>query len=145
MIQAMEHEHSPSKKNIYVLGFSGGKDSMASYLYLTRVLGLTVICVFADTGHESPELYEYLDLLEREYGFSIIRVKCTLGNFADEKELAPFRICGRLSLFEDEAINDEARLIDKTARELKVEKSSDMKAARAIVSRKRSALNKRGE
>lgn len=37
----------------YVLGFSGGKDSVATWLYLTRVLKLKkVVCLFADTGHE---------------------------------------------------------------------------------------------
>jgi 3'-phosphoadenosine 5'-phosphosulfate sulfotransferase (PAPS reductase)/FAD synthetase len=48
---------------IVVVSVSGGKDSTAMALYLQRECGLEVRRVFADTGWEAPETYEYV----REY------------------------------------------------------------------------------
>lgn len=49
---------------LHIISFSGGKDSVATWLHLSRELGVRNIqCVFADTGHESPLTYEYLDYL----------------------------------------------------------------------------------
>jgi len=59
-----------------VVHFSGGKDSVATYLHLTRERGMTnVRCLFSDTGFEAPHTYEYLDLLERDYQFPITRIQ----------------------------------------------------------------------
>jgi 3'-phosphoadenosine 5'-phosphosulfate sulfotransferase (PAPS reductase)/FAD synthetase len=59
--------------------FSGGKDSVATWLHLERELGLRVKCVFADTGWESEwdaaNTYRYIDTLEREHGLPLIRVE----------------------------------------------------------------------
>ena len=65
----------PDPDALYVIGFSGGKDSVATWLHLTRELKLpNVICVFADTGHEAPELHLYLDYLEEECGCDLYRI-----------------------------------------------------------------------
>jgi 3'-phosphoadenosine 5'-phosphosulfate sulfotransferase (PAPS reductase)/FAD synthetase len=54
------------------VSFSGGKDSVATYLYLARDLGFRdVECVFCDTGHESEITYNYIETLRREHGFQI--------------------------------------------------------------------------
>lgn len=85
-----------------MVGVSGGKDSIATYLYLTRTLGLPrVTGLFANTGHEFPEAYEYLDLLEREHGFKIVRIQCTLGDVVGAKEIKAGKACERLGLLGD--------------------------------------------
>lgn len=61
----------------YLLSFSGGKDSTASWLYLSRELGLDVEPVFADTGWEAPLLHDYLRYLEGALG-PITRVHGTM-------------------------------------------------------------------
>ena len=53
---------------------SGGKDSTATLL-LARERGVDFEAVFADTGHEHPWTYEYLDYLEHELEITIRRVK----------------------------------------------------------------------
>ncbi|TPG93534.1 phosphoadenosine phosphosulfate reductase (plasmid) [Brevibacillus laterosporus] len=60
-------------KTINVLSVSGGKDSTAMWLF-ARELGVEVVPVFADTGHEHEQTYEYLDYLENKLG-PIKRVK----------------------------------------------------------------------
>lgn len=48
-----------------IVSFSGGKDSVATWLYLAKDLCLpNVRCVFCDTGHESKLTYEYLKYLK---------------------------------------------------------------------------------
>lgn len=61
-------------ETVNVLSVSGGKDSTAMWLYATKELGAEVLPVFADTGHEHPLTFDYLDYLERELG-PIKRVK----------------------------------------------------------------------
>lgn len=57
-----------------VVSVSGGKDSAATVLAL-REAGLEAHhCVFADTGWEAPETYEYLGTMERVLGIKIDRV-----------------------------------------------------------------------
>ena len=62
-------------KTVNVLSISGGKDSTAMWLYAleTKPEG-EILPVFADTGHEHPLTYEYVDYLERKLG-PIKRVK----------------------------------------------------------------------
>lgn len=50
-----------------VASVSGGKDSTAMMLAL-REAGIPFRAVFADTGWEAPETYEYLDLLREKIG-----------------------------------------------------------------------------
>lgn len=52
---------------IEILSMSGGKDSVAMWLYARR-LGLHPVVVYCDTGWEAPEHYQYLDYLERTIG-----------------------------------------------------------------------------
>ncbi|WP_429844531.1 phosphoadenosine phosphosulfate reductase family protein [Brevibacillus sp. FIR094] len=61
-------------KTVNVLSLSGGKDSTAMWLYVSKELGLEVYPVFADTGNEHDLTYQYVDYLERELG-TIHRVK----------------------------------------------------------------------
>ena len=89
-------KHTPDTSLHYVVGFSGGKDSVATALYLQRELELPrVTLTFADTGHESskfcgqmgepcPCLNCYLDLLERDHGFRIVRIQPILEDFRGE-------------------------------------------------------------
>lgn len=59
---------------IRVASVSGGKDSAATILAL-RDAGLEAHhYVFADTGWEAPETYEYIDTMERVLGITIDRV-----------------------------------------------------------------------
>ena len=59
-----------------VVSVSGGKDSTATLLLAleTNWLG-DVRAVFADTGHESPTTYEYIDYLQDATGLRIDRVR----------------------------------------------------------------------
>jgi 3'-phosphoadenosine 5'-phosphosulfate sulfotransferase (PAPS reductase)/FAD synthetase len=59
----------------YICSFSGGKDSVATYLYLTKELGLpNVFGIFADTGWEDESTYQYIDDLI-SLGFKICKVQ----------------------------------------------------------------------
>ena len=88
---------TPDPEKHYVISFSGGKDSVATWLYLTRELRLPrVTCTFADTGHEWPGLAGYLDLLEYEYGCPLVRIQPILEDVRGE--LVPEKIADRLGL-----------------------------------------------
>jgi len=50
-----------------ILSISGGKDSTAMWLLATEQ-GINALPVFADTGHEHPLTYDYLDYLESKLG-----------------------------------------------------------------------------
>ena len=58
---------------VNVISVSGGKDSTAMWLVAIES-GVNHIPVFADTGHEHPLTYDYLDYLESRLG-KITRVK----------------------------------------------------------------------
>ncbi|MBU2853003.1 phosphoadenosine phosphosulfate reductase domain-containing protein [Acidithiobacillus ferriphilus] len=63
-------------KTLHVVGLSGGKDSTATLLLAIDKVGIDrVLPVFADTGNEHPQTYEYLKHLEAQLGISIMRVK----------------------------------------------------------------------
>lgn len=59
---------------IDVVNLSGGKDSTATLL-LAIERGIEPRAVFADTGHEHPLTYEYIDYLESATGVTVQRVK----------------------------------------------------------------------
>ncbi len=66
---------TPNPTKTYFLSISGGKDSTAMWLYLKNELGLpNLVAVFADTGWEHPQTYEYLDYIETKLG-PLVRVK----------------------------------------------------------------------
>jgi 3'-phosphoadenosine 5'-phosphosulfate sulfotransferase (PAPS reductase)/FAD synthetase len=58
-----------------VISVSGGKDSTATLLLAIERQAENILPVFCDTGHEHPEVYEYLDYLERQLGVVIRRIK----------------------------------------------------------------------
>jgi 3'-phosphoadenosine 5'-phosphosulfate sulfotransferase (PAPS reductase)/FAD synthetase len=65
------HGHDDS---VFIVSVSGGKDSAALAAEMKRLAeetGITVRYVFADTGWEAPQTYEYLRTLERELGITI--------------------------------------------------------------------------
>jgi 3'-phosphoadenosine 5'-phosphosulfate sulfotransferase (PAPS reductase)/FAD synthetase len=62
------HDHS-----VFVVSVSGGKDSTATVLAL-READIPARYVFADTGWEAPQTYDYLATLERLLGIVIARV-----------------------------------------------------------------------
>lgn len=62
-----------------IASVSGGKDSTALMLYL-RELGLDFRAVFADTGWEAQETYDYIDVLRQRIGpIDVVRAKSKAG------------------------------------------------------------------
>lgn len=68
--------------SVFVVSMSGGKDSTALALAM-REAGIPCRHVFADTGWEAPETYEYLATLERILGITIDRVRSEKGGMVD--------------------------------------------------------------
>ena len=60
--------------NHNLVSVSGGKDSTATLLLAIEREAENLTAVFADTGHEHPATYEYVDYLERKTGVQIRRV-----------------------------------------------------------------------
>lgn len=58
-----------------VISVSGGKDSTATLLLAIERDTANLQAVFADTGHEHAQTYEYLDYLEQATGVTIQRIK----------------------------------------------------------------------
>ncbi|MBG9756070.1 phosphoadenosine phosphosulfate reductase family protein [Lysinibacillus sphaericus] len=54
-------------EQINIISISGGKDSTALWLYAIE-RGVEVTTVFADTGHEHPKTYEYIEYLQKKIG-----------------------------------------------------------------------------
>jgi phosphoadenosine phosphosulfate reductase len=54
------------------ISYSGGKDSLATLLVVTKALG-NVSLLFADTGLEFPETYENINTVSRKYGLTVFR------------------------------------------------------------------------
>lgn len=69
--------------DVNVLSVSGGKDSTAMWL-LAREQGVEAQITFADTGHEHPQTYAYLDYLETKLG-PIQRVEADFAAKIDHK------------------------------------------------------------
>jgi len=71
---------------IYIVAYSGGKDSTATLLWtLDNLPRERVRVVFCDTGAAWPETYDYLDYIEQELDVEIKRVK------AGDRPLPPGR------------------------------------------------------
>ena len=58
-----------------IVSVSGGKDSTATLLLAIEQEVDNLQAVFADTGHEHPTTYEYVDYLEKAVGVPIRRVR----------------------------------------------------------------------
>ena len=54
------------------ISYSGGKDSLATLLVVTRAIG-KVPLLFADTGLEFPETYANVDEVAKKYGLEVLR------------------------------------------------------------------------
>jgi len=54
------------------ISYSGGKDSLATLLVVTKALG-KVPLIFADTGFEFPGTYENIDAVQETYGLTVYR------------------------------------------------------------------------
>lgn len=77
--------HEPNPELRYVVTFSGGKDSVATWLYLTRDMSLpNVTCLFANTNHESEITYQYLEDLRQHHGLPLESIQPTLEDFRGE-------------------------------------------------------------
>lgn len=61
--------------SINVISMSGGKDSTAQLLLAISWGVKSIHCVFADTGHEHEDTYEYLDYLRKSLDIDIHVVK----------------------------------------------------------------------
>lgn len=57
-----------------IINISGGKDSLATWLVAIERETENIQVVFADTGHEQAQTYEYVDYLESQLGL-VTRVK----------------------------------------------------------------------
>jgi len=72
------------QKVAVVIGVSAGKDSTATVLLFQKTFPkLKAHFVFADTGAELKETYEYLDLLEEKLNIKIARIKSKLGTLEE--------------------------------------------------------------
>ena len=58
----------PEESYRHIASISGGKDSTALLILAKLERGIDVIPVFADTGHEHPETYRYLEYLDKVLG-----------------------------------------------------------------------------
>lgn len=68
----------------HILSISGGKDSTALWILAKIERDLDVTPVFADTGHEHPETYAYLDYLETVLG-PITRVQADFSRLFERR------------------------------------------------------------
>lgn len=59
----------------HIASFSGGKDSTAMLIRMLEIGMHIDDIVFADTGLEFPEMYAYIDMIERYIGRDIIRLE----------------------------------------------------------------------
>lgn len=62
-------------KTANIINISGGKDSTATILLAIERGAQNIMPVFADTGNEHEQTYQYLDYLEERLGLKIERVK----------------------------------------------------------------------
>ncbi len=73
---------------LHIVGLSGGKDSTATLLLAIDRLGRENIrAVFADTGNEHPETYDYLEYLEESLGIHVVRLKPDFSEEITKKRL----------------------------------------------------------
>jgi len=79
------HDWIAHRDLLPVVSISGGKDSTATLLALREAGIEDVVYVFADTGWEAQQTYDYLDELEHRLGVTIERVGVEGGMVARAK------------------------------------------------------------
>lgn len=72
-------------KKLNMVSVSGGKDSTATLLLAINRKAENLLPVFADTGNEHPQTYEYLDYLERTLDITIVRVRADFSENVNRK------------------------------------------------------------
>lgn len=73
----------------HILGLSGGKDSAALAIYMSQKHPeLNIEYFFTDTGHELPEVYQFLDKLESSLNIIITRLKPEIGEYVEKRNEA---------------------------------------------------------
>jgi 3'-phosphoadenosine 5'-phosphosulfate sulfotransferase (PAPS reductase)/FAD synthetase len=72
-------------QNHNIVSVSGGKDSTATLLLALERGAENLKAVFADTGHEHPQTYDYLEYLEQAVGIPIRRVKADFSQRIENK------------------------------------------------------------
>lgn len=58
-----------------IVTFSGGKDSLASLLWVRNNLTKDFITVFCDTGWEHPLTYKYIEEIRQQLGLNLVTLK----------------------------------------------------------------------
>lgn len=75
-----------------IVSVSGGKDSTATLLLARERGAENLRAAFADTGHEHPQTYEYVDYLQAATGINIQRVKADFrARIAKKRETVAFK------------------------------------------------------
>ena len=68
-----------TKKKLYMVSLSGGKDSTAMLLRLIEEKRPIDLILFCDTGLEFPQMYDHLKKLEQHIGRKITYLKAEHG------------------------------------------------------------------
>lgn len=105
-----------------VVSVSGGKDSTATLLLAIERQTENLLAVFADTGHEHGQTYEYVDYLERVTGVPIRRVRA---DFTD-------RIAGKRRYICNVAATKPKYQRDKTGRKRRIRGWTNKARRRAL-------------
>lgn len=58
-----------------IVTFSGGKDSLASLLWVRNNLTKDFITVFCDTGWEHPLTYKYIEEIRNKLDLDLVTIK----------------------------------------------------------------------
>ena len=75
-----------TQQDRHILGLSGGKDSAALAIYMSQHYPeLNIEYFFTDTGHELPEVYQFLDKLESSLNINIARLKPEIGEYVEKR------------------------------------------------------------
>ena len=78
-----------TQQDRHILGLSGGKDSAALAIYMSQHYPeLNIEYFFTDTGHELPEVYQFLDKLESSLNINIARLKPEIGEYVEKRNEA---------------------------------------------------------
>ena len=58
-----------------IVTFSGGKDSLASLLWVRNNITKDFTTVFCDTGWEHPLTYKYIEEISQQLGLNLVTLK----------------------------------------------------------------------